>query len=121
MAAARPAVLVHPGRHVTWYGEADTQRARPQAILIALLGAWWRPGGIFRPSLPQVSEYPTPDFPELPANVDQAARHYPFTKECSTTGIRDATRTGKPYPISAVVRTQPPAYVRSNTKQRGAV
>jgi len=99
MLAARPAVLVHPGRHVTWYGEADTQRARAQAILIALLGAWWTPGGVFRPSFPQVSEYPTPDFRELPPNVDQAARRYPFAKECSTTGIRDATRTGKPYPI----------------------
>ncbi len=27
MVRAMPAVLVHPGRHVTWYGEADTQRA----------------------------------------------------------------------------------------------
>ena len=46
---ARPAVVVHPGRHVSWYGEADTQRARGQAILTALLGAWWAPGGLFRP------------------------------------------------------------------------
>jgi len=97
--ASRPAVLVHPGRHVTWYGEADTQRARAQAILIALLGAWWQKGGIFRPSAPVLSDFPSPDYPDLPPNVDQAARHYPFAKECSTTGIRDATRTGDPYPI----------------------
>ena len=35
MGAAKPAVLVHPGRHVTWYGD-DTQRARAMAILTAL-------------------------------------------------------------------------------------
>ena len=41
---ARPASLVHPGRHVTWYGD-DTQRARAIAILNALLGSWGRRGG----------------------------------------------------------------------------
>ena len=45
---AKPAVIIHPGRHVAWYGEADTQRARAEAILTALLGAWWAPGGIYR-------------------------------------------------------------------------
>jgi thiosulfate reductase/polysulfide reductase chain A len=99
MRAAMPAVLVHPGRHVTWYGEADTQRARAQAILIALLGAFWRPGGIFRAASPTLADYPGPDFPDLPKNVDEAAGRYPFAKEVSTTGIRDATRTGSPYPI----------------------
>ena len=99
--AARPAVLVHPGRHVTWYGEADTQRARAQAILIALLGAFWTKGGIFRPAAPTLADFPSPDFPDLPPNVDQAARRFPFAKECSTTGIRETTRTGKPYPIKA--------------------
>ncbi|MFH1176470.1 MAG: molybdopterin-dependent oxidoreductase [Acidobacteriota bacterium] len=99
IAAARPAVLIHPGRHVTWYGEADTQRARAQAILSALLGSFWRPGGTFRPSSPELRDFPAPDFPELPPNVDEASGRFPFAKECSTTGIRDATRTGKPYPI----------------------
>ncbi len=41
MANASPAVLVHPGRHVTWYGD-DTQRSRAIAILNALLGSWGR-------------------------------------------------------------------------------
>jgi hypothetical protein len=31
-------VIVHPGRHVTWYGD-DTQRMRAVAILNALLEA----------------------------------------------------------------------------------
>lgn len=100
MKAARPAVIVHPGRHVTWYGEADTQRARAQAILTALLGAWWRPGGIFRPSpAPPVKDFPAPDLPDLPPDVDRAAKRFPFALEVTTNGIREATRTGEPYPI----------------------
>ena len=34
MGAAKPAVVLHPGRHVTWYGD-DTQRARAMAIVTA--------------------------------------------------------------------------------------
>jgi len=48
MADASPAVIVHPGRHVTWYGD-DTQRVRAIAILNALLGSWGRRGGFYRP------------------------------------------------------------------------
>ncbi len=99
MVKAMPAVVVHPGRHVTWYGEADTQRARGQAILNALLGAWWREGGTFRPSRPTLADFPGPDYPELPDHVDKAAERFPFALEPTTNGIRDATRTGKPYPI----------------------
>jgi len=99
MRASMPAVLVHPGRHVTWYGEGDVQRGRAQAILTALLGAFWAPGGLFRPSSPSVREFPGPDFPDLPKSVDEASGRFPFAPEVTTTGIRDATRTGKPYPI----------------------
>ena len=49
MANASPAVIIHPGRHVTWYGD-DTQRIRAIAILNALLGSWGRRGGFYRPS-----------------------------------------------------------------------
>ncbi|MCU0407571.1 MAG: molybdopterin-dependent oxidoreductase, partial [Bacteroidales bacterium] len=48
MAYASPAVIIHPGRHVTWYGD-DTQRLRAVAILNALLGSWGRRGGFYRP------------------------------------------------------------------------
>jgi thiosulfate reductase / polysulfide reductase chain A len=99
MRAAMPAVLVHPGRHVTWYGEPDIQRGRAQAILTALLGAFWAPGGIFRPSTPSLKEYPGPDLPDLPKSVDEASGRFPFAPEVTTTGIREATRTGKPYPV----------------------
>ena len=99
MRAAMPAVVIHPGRHVTWYGEADTQRARGQAILTALLGAWYAPGGIYRAEKPEVADFPAPDYPELPPDVDKEAGRFPFAQEVTTNGIRDATLTGTPYPI----------------------
>jgi thiosulfate reductase/polysulfide reductase chain A len=60
MAAARPAVLVHPGRHVTWYGD-DHQRLRAVAILSAVLGAWGRPGGYFLPGRLKLGRYECPE------------------------------------------------------------
>lgn len=63
MANAAPAVIVHPGRHVTWYGD-DTQRLRAVAILNALLGSWGRRGGFYVPEKPNVPKYPHPPFPE---------------------------------------------------------
>lgn len=99
MRQSMPAVVVHPGRHVTWYGEGDTQRARAQAMLSALLGAWWTSGSTYRPERVDVPEFPGPDFPALPPDVDKAAGRYPFAQEVTTNGIRDATRTGKPYPV----------------------
>jgi len=63
MADAAPAVIVHPGRHVTWYGD-DTQRSRAIAILNALLGSWGRRGGFFRPETFELPSYPHPEFPK---------------------------------------------------------
>jgi len=62
MANAAPAVIIHPGRHVTWYGD-DTQRTRAIAILNALLGSWGRRGGFYRPAKATVPAYPVPAFP----------------------------------------------------------
>jgi len=45
MAGAAPAVVIHPGRHVVWYGD-DTQRERAMAILTALLGACGKRGSL---------------------------------------------------------------------------
>jgi thiosulfate reductase/polysulfide reductase chain A len=61
MANAAPAVIVHPGRHVTWYGD-DTQRVRAVAILNALLGSWGRRGGFFRPSRIEIPQVPVPEY-----------------------------------------------------------
>ena len=103
MARYRPATLVHPGRRVTWYGD-DTQRSRAIAILNGLLGSWGRKGGFYSPVSMDVPGYPYPAYPE-PARekVDNPGRKYPFAHEAITTGIREATLTGQPYPIKGWV------------------
>ncbi len=63
MAQAAPSVIVHPGRHVTWYGD-DTQRSRAIAILNALLGSYGRKGGIFIPQAAKIPSYPHPAYPK---------------------------------------------------------
>ncbi len=99
MARARPATLVHPGRHATWYGD-DTQRSRAVALLNALLGSWGRSGGFYAPASMDVPPYPYPPYPK-PARgpADNPGRRYPFAGETITTGLREATLTGQPYPI----------------------
>jgi thiosulfate reductase / polysulfide reductase chain A len=62
MAKNSPSVIVHPGRHVTWYGD-DTQRLRTVAILNALLGSWGRRGGFFSLEGKEIPSYPHPSFP----------------------------------------------------------
>ena len=99
MARHRPATLVHPGRHATWYGD-DTQRSRAIALLNALLGSWGRKGGFYAPSSMEVPAYPCPPYPvSALGKVDNPGRRYPFAIETITTGIREATITGKPYPV----------------------
>jgi thiosulfate reductase/polysulfide reductase chain A len=99
MARYRPATLVHPGRHANWNGD-DAQRSRALALLNALLGSWGRKGGFYSPSVMDMPDYPYPDYP-TPAKpkVDNPGKKYPFAHEALTTGIREATLTGKPYPI----------------------
>jgi thiosulfate reductase/polysulfide reductase chain A len=99
-ASHRPATLIHPGRRVNWYGD-DTQRSRAIALLNALLGSWGRRGGLYVQSGMKVPAYGLPGYPQstkpLADNPDGAK--YPFADEAVTTGIREATLTGKPYPI----------------------
>jgi len=99
MARHRPATLVHPGRHVNWYGD-DAQRSRAIALLNALLGSWGRKGGFYMPASMDLPAYPYPKYPK-PAKpkLDNPDNKYPFAHEAITTGIRDATISGKPYPI----------------------
>jgi len=96
----RPATLIHPGRRVNWYGD-DTQRSRAIALLNALLGSWGRRGGLYVQSGMKIPPYGLPGYPTstkpLADNPDGAK--YPFADEAVTTGIREATLTGKPYPI----------------------
>jgi thiosulfate reductase/polysulfide reductase chain A len=100
MARASPAVIVHPGRRVNWYGD-DTQRSRAVALLNALLGNWGRRGGLFVQAGVKVAGYPLPAYPtpSKPLADNPGGARYPFADEAVTTGIREATLTGKPYPI----------------------
>ena len=99
MARHRPATLIHPGRHATWYGD-DAQRSRAIALLNALMGSWGRKGGFWTPSMMSVPGYPYPPYPK-PAKpkVDNPGSKFPFANEAITTGIREATLTGSPYPV----------------------
>jgi thiosulfate reductase/polysulfide reductase chain A len=99
MARHRPATLVHPGRHVTWYGD-DAQRSRAIALLNALLGSWGRKGGFYYQNSMDIPGYPYPPYPELGRpRADNPDRKYPFADGAITTGLRDATLTGEPYPV----------------------
>lgn len=99
MARYKPATLVHPGRHVTWYGD-DAQRSRAIALLNALLGSWGRRGGFYAPVSMDVPAYPYPEYPKNErGKADNPGHRYPFAHETITTGIREATISGRPYPI----------------------
>jgi thiosulfate reductase/polysulfide reductase chain A len=95
LAAARPATLVHPGRHVTWYGN-DTQRTRAIAMLNALLGSWGRQGGFYAPAQVDLPAYTTPGY--RPPQRDRADRPrpsaFPLADQVLAQGLCDATMTG---------------------------
>ncbi len=106
MAEAKPAVAIHPGRHVTWYGN-DTQRARAMAILTALLGAYGRKGGIYLPTKLVAGKISLPPMPESEKGAaDRVGNAYPLSTEEAyglTHGLIEATLTSKPYPIKGWV------------------
>jgi thiosulfate reductase/polysulfide reductase chain A len=99
-ASHKPATIIHPGRRVNWNGD-DTQRSRAIALLSALLGNWARKGGLFIASGTGIAGYPLPKYPksDKPKADNPNNEKYPFADEAVTTGIREATITGKPYPI----------------------
>ncbi len=91
MANAAPAVIVHPGRHVTWYGD-DTQRLRAVAIINALLGSWGRRGGFYNPEKKSLPTWPHPPFPK-PRRTwrDAHPGKYNLALEVVSNGLCDAT------------------------------
>lgn len=91
MAAAAPATVIHPGRHVTWYGD-DTQRARAMAILAGLLGIWGRKGGYYLPEQVELPEYPAPDYPKPKSTWrDVTSKRFPLAGQGVTNAIIDAS------------------------------
>lgn len=94
----KPNVVVHPGRHVVWHGN-DTQRSRALAILNALLGSWGREGGLWLPPKAKLPELEgRPEYPESDRDSLIFGK-YPFAYGGLTNVVRDATLSGKPYPI----------------------
>jgi len=105
MMDAKPAVVIHPGRHVAWYGN-DVQRERAISILVALLGTWGQKGGYFLKSAFPYS-YNALNIPDSPVSkrqrVDGAGYKYPFgsVEEGLTQELVKATISQKPYPIKS--------------------
>ena len=91
MANAAPSVIIHPGRHVTWYGD-DTQRLRAVAILNALLGSWGRRGGYYIPDKMGLPDFPHPEFPK-PTRTWRDAMNgkYKLADLALASGVCDAT------------------------------
>ena len=102
MAHAAPSVIVHPGRHVTWYGD-DSQRARAVAILNALLGSWGRRGGFYFKEKIAVPKYPHPEFPKPKWGWQEIGEKYPLAQMGITTEVINASIPSKEnkYPVKA--------------------
>ncbi len=91
MAKNAPATIVHPGRHVTWYGD-DTQRVRAGAILNALLGSWGRRGGFYAPAKAHLKKIPVPKYPAPTKSwKDAFPDQFPLANLALSSGICDAT------------------------------
>ncbi len=91
MAHHKPATLIHPGRHVTWYGD-DTQRVRAGAILNALLGSWGRRGGFYYPNKASIPKYKYPKYPDYRRDWRDALNgEFPLASLALASGICDAT------------------------------
>ena len=108
MAHARPATLIHPGRRTTWYGD-DAQRSRAVALLNALMGNWGRKGGFYVQNYIGLADYPgVPAYPKSAKGkadnpMIDGRKRWPFADQTVSTGLREATITGTPYPVKAWV------------------
>lgn len=88
LAKNAPAALVHPGRHVVWYGN-DAQRSRAVAIVNALLGNWGKKGGFYLPEAIKLAEIPTPEFPRKEAYKPRQT--FPFASSACAYDVCDAS------------------------------
>jgi thiosulfate reductase/polysulfide reductase chain A len=79
MADAAPAVIIHPGRHVTWYGD-DTQRERAMAILNGILGSWGKRGGFYLKEKLSIPPYPHPPYPKPEWAWEDLGEQYPLAQ-----------------------------------------
>lgn len=91
MAQAAPKVIIHTGRHVTWYGD-DTQRLRAIAILNAILGSYGRKGGYYLPNKGKLPKMPLPAFPKPRWSWKEVkGDKYPYAKTSVANSFVDAS------------------------------
>lgn len=106
LAKSAPHVAVHPGRHVTWYGN-DFQRERALACLTGLLGAIGVKGGFVKAKGPKLGRVKWPDLgvehAEEFALHKKADKHKFSPPGTPTQMLRDTALSGKPYPIKACI------------------
>ena len=103
MARYKPATLVHPGRHVTWYGD-DAQRSRAIALLNALLGSWGRKGGFYYPVSMDVPGYPYPAYPKpQKEKADNPGKQISFRRRSNHHGHSRGDYYGKAIPYQGMV------------------
>lgn len=104
LAANMPNVSIHPGRHVSWYGN-DFQRQRALACLTGVLGAFGVKGGFVPPKGPKglvKVNWPKGDHHTEAMHMEEEI--YPYSPPGTPTDlIRDAAITGEPYPIKGCV------------------
>ncbi len=99
LAKAAPAALIHPGRHVTWYGD-DAQRSRMIAILNGLLGNWYQKGGFHKTAGVTIPPYKLPAFPDQKMLHNSDTEKYnAVTHHLRTQAVVDASipRKNEPY------------------------
>ena len=65
------------------------------------MGNWGKKGGFYNPYSLSIPGYPYPEYPKSEKGAADNPNHkYPFAEgEKLSTGLREATLTGKPYPI----------------------
>lgn len=119
LAANAPNVAIHPGRHVSWYGN-DFQRERSLGCLMGLLGAIGVPGGFVKGRGPKglgKVAWPKGDHETEPIHVVQDI--YKFSPPGTPTElIRDCAIKAKPYPIkSCVIWGQNPIHTIPNQQK----
>lgn len=100
LARSAPAALVHPGRHVVWYGN-DTQRTRAIAIVNALLGNWAKKGGFYLPEAIKLADLALPEFPHKEAYKPR--RSFPLASSPCAYDVCDSSgaQPGSPATIKA--------------------
>ena len=90
MADAAPSVIIHPGRHVVWYGD-DSQRERAMAILNGLLGSWGKRGGFYLKEKFKIPKFPHPPYPHPKWGWEELGEKYPMAQMGLTNEIVNAS------------------------------